>query len=51
LNIVTAQADIKKSEVPAAVTVSLFLKPVIIFILHNTWKGKKIPKNAIDATT
>jgi hypothetical protein len=29
LNIVTAEADIKKSEVPAEVTVSLFFSPMI----------------------
>jgi hypothetical protein len=44
LNIVTAQADIKKSEVPAEVTVSLFFKPVIVFFPHNIWKVKKFPK-------
>jgi hypothetical protein len=51
LNIITAQGDIKKSEVPAEVTVSLFFKPVIIIFPHEYLEGlKKFQKNAIDAT-
>jgi len=50
LNIITAQGDIKKSEVPAEVTVSLFFKPVIIIFPHEYLEGfKKFQKNAIDA--